>query len=293
MSGEDRLVPVLLYHSVSDAPTQDAHFAVSRAQFEAHADAIQASGRTTVSISDLAQTLHGQSSLPPQVAVITFDDGFADNYEAVLTLLDRQLASTLYIVTGAIGSPHRLTRSQLAELANMTGVELGAHTVHHHYLDELDDSEIGDEVGSSKRELEELVQQPVRSFAYPHGAYDRRVRQAVIDAGYHSAVGVKNAISHLNDDPYAIARWTVTADTPASRIAEVLAGRDVPRAWSRERLRTRAYRTARRTRRLVTGIVANGGVRAGGAGTIGAPVHAFAAHDRGGARGSRRIAAPA
>ena len=270
MSGEDRLVPVLLYHSVSDAPSQDVHFAVSRAQFEAHADAIQASGRATVSISDLARALRGESSLPPRVAVITFDDGFADNYEAVLTLLDRQLRSTLYIITGEIGSPHRLTRSQVAELAWMPSVELGAHTVRHHYLDELDDCGIGDEIGSSKRALEDVVQRPVRSFAYPHGAYDRRVRQAVIDAGYQSAVGVKNALSHLEDDPYAIARWTVTADTPATRIAEVLAGRDVPRAWSRERVRTRAYRTARRARRRVTGVLANGGARAGGAGAIGA-----------------------
>ena len=45
------------------------------------------------------------------------------------------------------------------------------------------------------------------TFAYPHGAYDKRVRQAVIDAGYVSAAAVKNAFSHPADDPYAIAAW--------------------------------------------------------------------------------------
>ena len=76
----------------------------------------------------------------------------------------------------------------------------------------------------SRAALEELTQLPVASFAYPHGAYDRRVRAAVIDCGYRSAAAVKNAASHLEDDPFAIARWTVSSDTTASRIAEVLEG---------------------------------------------------------------------
>jgi peptidoglycan/xylan/chitin deacetylase (PgdA/CDA1 family) len=251
-----QILPVLLYHSISDEPSQDERFAVSPARFEAHASAIEASGRTTVGIDNLARAMRGERSLPERVAVITFDDGFADTYDAVLSLARRQLRSTLYVTTGALGTAHRLARSQVVELAGMPGVELGAHTVHHRYLDELDDREIGEEVTASRRQLEDLVQRPVRSFAYPHGAHDARVRQAVIDAGYCSAVAVKNAVSHLGDDPFAIARWTVTADTTASRVAEVLNGEHVPRAWSRERIRTRAHRAFRRTRRRLTGPLA-------------------------------------
>jgi hypothetical protein len=95
---------------------------------------------------------------------------------------------------------------------------------------------------------------PIDSFAYPYGAYDARVRGAVIAAGYRSAAAVKNAVSHRDDDPFAIARWTVTSATPAKRLADVLDGRGVPLGWTRERLRTRAYRTARRQRRRLLGI---------------------------------------
>jgi peptidoglycan/xylan/chitin deacetylase (PgdA/CDA1 family) len=264
--GTSRVIPVLLYHSISDHPSQDDRFAVSRAMFEAHIDAVEASGRATVRIGELARALRGDGSLPPRVAAITFDDGFDDNYEAVLSLRDRRLRSTLYVTTGELGTARRLTRSQVAGLARMAGVEVGAHAVHHRYLDELHDHEIVDEVGASKRELEELTERPVRSFAYPHGAHDERVRQAVINAGYQSAAAVKNALSHLGDDPFAIARWTVTADTTPSRIAEVLEGRHVPLAWAGERHRTRAYRTARRTRRRVAQMLAREPVNAGGAG---------------------------
>jgi peptidoglycan/xylan/chitin deacetylase (PgdA/CDA1 family) len=128
-------------------------------------------------------------------------------------------------------------------------VEVGAHAVRHRRLDELDDRELAEEVGASKAELEALTQQAVASFAYPHGAYDGRVRQVVIAAGYRSAAAVKNAASHHGDDPFAIARWTVTAGTRAARIAEVLEGEGIRRAWGGERLRTRGYRAARRHRR--------------------------------------------
>ena len=253
-SGASRIVPVLLYHSVSDHPSKDERFTVSTAMFEAHADAIEASGRATVTIGELARAVRGENSLPAGVAAITFDDGFADNHAAVLSLLRRQLRSTVYVTTRPLGTTDRLTSSQVAELARMSGVEVGAHSVRHPYLDELGDAEIAEEVGASKRRLEDIVQARVRSFAYPHGAYDARVRQAVINAGYHSAVAVKNAVSHLGDDPFAIARWTVTADTTPSRITEVLQGTDVPRAWPNERVRTRAYRRVRRMRRRVAGM---------------------------------------
>lgn len=246
MSG---LIPVLLYHSVADDPPRDRHFAVSRATFEAHADALRESGRATLTISELAAGLRGERPLPERAAAVTFDDGWADNYEACHSLRERGLRATAYIITGELGARDRVTPGEVVELADLPQVEVGAHAVRHRHLDELDESELRNEIETSKRELEDLTGTPVRSFAYPHGAYDTRVRQSVIDAGYSSAVAVKNAVSHRFDDPFAIARWTVTWGTPASRIAEVLEGGHMPRAWARERLRTRAYRTVRRGRR--------------------------------------------
>jgi hypothetical protein len=64
--------------------------------------------------------------------------------------------------------------------------------------------------------------------------------------GYASAAAVKNALSHARDDPYALARVTITQDTTEGQLGELLAGRGAPIGWSRERLRTKAFRAYRR-----------------------------------------------
>jgi peptidoglycan/xylan/chitin deacetylase (PgdA/CDA1 family) len=246
------VIPVFLYHSVADhARRSDRRYTVSRAAFEAHADAFRDSGRVALTIPELAAGLRGDGPLPKRAIAVTFDDGFVDTYEAVEALIRRNLPSTVYVTTGEVGDPGRLSRSRLIELAHLRSVEVGAHAVRHRRLDELDERELDDEVRVSKAQLENLTQLSVRSFAYPHGAHDPRARAAVVGAGYGSAAAVKNAVSHAEDDPFAIARWTVTAGTPVSRIMEVLEGDDVRRAGGNEQLRTRAYRTVRRRRHRI------------------------------------------
>jgi peptidoglycan/xylan/chitin deacetylase (PgdA/CDA1 family) len=243
------VIPVLLYHSVGDQPPANGSWgAVSRSEFAAHVEAIGACGREGITVTMLAAALRGEQQLPERPVAITFDDGYEDTYAAVELLHSRGLCSTVYVTTGEIGTPDRLSRRQICTMASELGVELGAHAVHHVHLDELPPGQLAEELAASKTQLEELTGGTVESFAYPHGAYDGHVRDAVIDAGYRSAAAVKNAVSHLADDPFAIARWTVMAATPAERIAEVLAGEGVPLSWTRERLRTRVYRSARRHR---------------------------------------------
>lgn len=244
------VIPVLLYHAVNDDPSRrDLPYSVSPADFAEHAAAVAASGRVALCITELAAAMRSERPLPERAVAVTFDDGFADTYDAVELLLHSDVPSTVYIPSGAVGARGRLSRSAVAQLAGLRSVEVGSHGVSHRYLDELDDRDLADEVRVSKAHLEDLTQVAVDSFAYPHGAYDGRARRSVVSAGYRSAAAVKNVLSHAGDDPFAIARWTVKHGTPASRIAEILHGEGVPRAWSHERLRTRAFRTVRRQRR--------------------------------------------
>jgi peptidoglycan/xylan/chitin deacetylase (PgdA/CDA1 family) len=242
------IVPVLLYHAVTEHPPAALErFTVHPAHFAEHLGCLRDSGRTGLTVPELAACLKGQAQLPPRPVLVTFDDGYADFLDAAERLAAAGFPSTLYVTTGQLGAAGMLTRGQLRSLGG--AVEVGAHSRSHPRLDELPADRLRDEVHGSKADLEEVLQRPARSFAYPHGDHDQRVRQVVVEAGFGSAAAVKNAFSHDRDDPFAIARITVTAGTTAERIGELLQGLGAPTAWARERRRTRAYRSYRRVRR--------------------------------------------
>lgn len=245
-------IPVLLYHSVSDG-LSTSWGAVSWSTFTAHLELIAASRREAVGITTLAAGLRNEQPLPESPLAITFDDGYRDTFDAIELVVQHGLGATMFVTTGEIGRRDRLSPKHIAHLAQLPGVEIGAHAVHHRRLDEVPGDELADELTISKARIEEITGGRVDSFAYPHGAFDRRVRDAVIGAGYRAAAAVKNALSHPADDPFAIARWTVTASTSSEHIADLLAGTGARLGWAVEPMRTRVYRSVRRGRRRLIG----------------------------------------
>jgi peptidoglycan/xylan/chitin deacetylase (PgdA/CDA1 family) len=249
------IIPVLLYHGVRDVPVAGLErWTLSRAAFDEHVAAIAASGRTPLTMSQLAACLRGEMALPAKAMAITFDDGWDDTLPAVTALAERGLASTTYVQTGRIGGADFLDAEGVRALDALgDAVELGAHTIGHPRLDELTGAALEREIAGSKAALEALLGHAVAGFAYPHGAHDARSRAAVIAAGYTHAAAVKDALSHAGDDPFAIARWTVTAGVDPARLRAALAGEGVPLVRAGERPRTVAYRTVRRLRRRLAG----------------------------------------
>jgi peptidoglycan/xylan/chitin deacetylase (PgdA/CDA1 family) len=247
----DCVIPVLLYHGVGTARVGSDALAVSRAQFDEHLAVIAESGRTLMTIGEIAMALRGTAPLPARPVGITFDDADHGTLTAVESLAGLGMSASVYVIAGDLDTGVGLSRAELDDLARVEGVELGAHSVTHPHLDELGGGALREEIEGSKARLEDLLGQSLDSFAYPYGAFDPRVRAAVMRAGYGSAAAVKNAISHPEDDPWAIARWTIRGSTGTAQLARLLRGEGAPLAWDGERLRTRGYRRARRAWRQV------------------------------------------
>jgi peptidoglycan/xylan/chitin deacetylase (PgdA/CDA1 family) len=242
------VVPVLLYHRIADVP--DDPFAVSPQAFAEQAEAIAASGRTPLTISQLADLVRRRARRPDRCVAITFDDGYAETLDAVAVLRAHGLCATVYLTAGWLGASGMLSVEQVVGLRDRAEVEVGAHSVTHPHLDELRRPQIEAEVTESRAALQALGV-TVRSFAYPHGAYDATVRSVVVETGYGSAVAVKNALSHWRDDPWAIARYTVGRSTTTEQVLRLLEGRGAPLAWQHERWRTRGWRLVRQVRQRV------------------------------------------
>lgn len=96
---------ILSYHSiVEDTQTTDHILGISRdrASFEAHMETL-AKNFSPVTVEDVAQFATSGRQLPPHAVAVTFDDGFADNYEVALPILKRYgIPATFYIMVDAV-----------------------------------------------------------------------------------------------------------------------------------------------------------------------------------------------
>ncbi|OUD01580.1 polysaccharide deacetylase family protein [Streptomyces swartbergensis] len=254
-------VPVFVYHAVADDPPGwIAPFTVGPRVFAEQLDRLAAGGRTVIPLAQLVDALCNGGGLPPRPAVLTFDDGFADFWRAVVPeLTKRDLPATLYITTGAVRTSGTGTGDSLLPPADMltwrqirtlddAGVEIGGHSRTHPQLDTLPLRGLTDEIDGCRRTLEDELGHKVRTYAYPHGYSDSRVRRNVREAGWSSACAVGNAFSSPNDNPFRIARLTVRADTPLDVFQDWVGGRGARTAPFHERPQTTAWRLYRRAR---------------------------------------------
>lgn len=231
-------------------------------RFSEQLDFLRAHGYTPLSVAQLAEARTGGQCLPERPVVITFDDGFADFYTGALPALKKYgFVATIFLATDHIGKTSywlaaegegdrpMLSWEQVREL-DRSGIECGAHTRTHPQLDTLRTAQAQDEIVGSKRALECNLGKPVVSFAYPHGYHSAATKKLVKQAGFSAACAVKHAMSHQTDDPFALARIIIEADTDLLTFKNLLSGRGIKPAPSGEGWRTKGWRYARRLQKI-------------------------------------------
>lgn len=187
-------VPVLMYHYVRDLTpemsTSSRWLSVSPDHFRAQMLEIVAGGYHAITPDDLDAALNGKTTLPAKPVLITFDDGYRDQYENAFPILQQLgLKATFFIITGYIShnSPVYVT-PEIVQALDASGIAtIGAHTKHHPELAKLKPADQKDEIVGSKATLEGLLHHPVTAFAYPYGSYDDAVLKIVKDIGFHTA----------------------------------------------------------------------------------------------------------
>jgi len=109
--------------------------------------------------------------------VLTFDDGYVDNYTELLPILKKYNAkATVFIIGDLVNNHHEyLTKEQIKEMADSGLVQFGCHTMSHPYLTGLDDEEIAKEYTDCKALIKEFTGEECRTIAYPYGDYNNRV----------------------------------------------------------------------------------------------------------------------
>jgi peptidoglycan/xylan/chitin deacetylase (PgdA/CDA1 family) len=184
-------VSVLLYHHVGpDRPGTNRSLTTPPQRFRRHLQWMRQERWSVLAPSAWRDAVTGGHPIPDRSVVLTFDDGYDDLAQhAFPRLLDAGFGAGVYVVTALAGGSntwegsttggHRLLAPDTIRHWSHAGIEFGAHTRTHRDLRSLGDDALEDEVGGSARDLASITGTCPRSFAYPWGFHDARMRAAV------------------------------------------------------------------------------------------------------------------
>lgn len=243
-----RGLPILTFHAIEDGPSP---LAFPPRRFRALLEEIERRSYRTLPLRDLVAGLGSSASLPDRTLALTFDDGFRSVFDSAFPALrERRMTATVFVHGGGRGEGAEGRRSAGAGRELMTweeiremsaaGIEIGAHTCTHPDLTRLSPDELDRELRGNQADIERVTGEAVRSFAYPFGRWNARVRGAAIRQ-FAGACSDRLALVTENSDRYALPRIDayylrapLTAHLVFSRhLPAYLWVRNVPRAARR------------------------------------------------------------
>lgn len=244
-------IPCLLYHHVG-MPAQGAwpQLTVSPTIFAGQMHWLAHLRFTPITTAELLDSRRGVRPLPSRPVLLTFDDAYSDLITFAFPVLQRhRFPATIFVVTGHIGGsnewdvaagrPRRqlMSGEQIREWA-ARGLEFGAHSQTHPNLGACTASQLEQEIAGSRRDLEQLLDQPVETFAYPFGKYDERTR-ACVQRSFSAAFTCDTGLNDSQTDLLALRRMIVGPERPwLNHLFRIYRGRNAPMLVAGLRRRT-------------------------------------------------------
>ena len=217
-------VAILMYHKVTHS--ENDSLAITTTYLRKQFDYIKRKGYKVVSLSQLMKIEAEEKKLSEKYVVLTFDDGYKNNKELLLPILEEYgFCATISLTVGYIGNENiwdggglkLLSYADLKEMSSLQNIEFALHSYKHQSYSDMTIEEIKDDVDECKKQLKINKIPFIAVLAYPYGAYPKknkekreRMLDILKDAGIKYALRIGNGMNALPfKKPYEIKRINV------------------------------------------------------------------------------------
>lgn len=211
---------ILMYHSIGYE--KNNRLRIPQQQFKEQMKYIKDNGYTTLTLEQLYNFFVENKPIPKKSVVITFDDGYLDNYEYAYPILKEfSLKATIFVTANTIDKNNGyMTSKQVKELQD-NGIDIESHTFNHEELSSFSYEKQLKTLKESKEVLEKVLDKKVNYIAYPFGKYNEDTIRAMKNAGYTMGFITGGKIARRDDGIYTLHRIGVVSIDGI----DVLAGR--------------------------------------------------------------------
>jgi len=172
-------LPILLYHKISQ--NYNGLLTITEAMLEEQFTYILNNSYTTITFKDLIDYHLQRKPLPEKPIIITFDDGFLNNYTYLYPLLKKyNLKATIFLTVQHIGDTNKWDNGSIklldySDLKNMGAdfIEYGIHTYNHKNLKNRSPEFVRKDIEKCYAELDKNEINYVKVLAYPYGSYPK------------------------------------------------------------------------------------------------------------------------
>lgn len=200
-------IPVLMYHSISTIPGNTLGVPVQ--QFTDEMEWLNQQNYTSLSLEEFYEALVNKTPIPEKPIVLTFDDGYSDNYDAAWPILRQHgFKATFFVTTNSVG-PGMMNWDQLNDLVHQ-GNSVASHTVHHYDLATLPSKQQVDELSLSKQDVEDHLSNKVNALCFPSGQYNQTTLELMPKLGYALGFTTQSGKVHRGDNLLTLKRLRIS-----------------------------------------------------------------------------------
>jgi len=207
----DSSIPVLMFHSITNVKGNELQ--TSKEQFKQEMQYLKDKGYTTLTLTEVYDFFQKNKPIPKKSVVITFDDGYLDNYTNAYPILKQfGFKATIFDITSTVDtSANYLNSAQLKELSS-NGIDIEPHTITHPYLNKLSYDQQYKELKISKDFIETLLSKTVKFVAYPYGEWNQDTIKAVKNIGYTMAFTTAGTWANKQNGIYTLYRVYISSN---------------------------------------------------------------------------------
>jgi peptidoglycan/xylan/chitin deacetylase (PgdA/CDA1 family) len=221
-------VPILMYHYISIPPSLNDRIRVGLSvppdTFDAEMKMLSDNGYHTISLFDLYGHLATGKSLPDKPIVITFDDGYIDNYQNAFPVLKKYgFVATFFVLTAPPdkGDPAYMSWNMLKDMSD-AGMDIQIHARDHVDLRRRNYDYLFYQIYGGRQSIEGHTGKPVVFIAYPSGKYDDAVLRFLTAHHFWAALTTNPGRTHTLQDALTWTRVRIAGQLTLDGFAKLM-----------------------------------------------------------------------
>lgn len=205
---EEVRIPILMYHSISDEDPSN-NLLVPPAMFEEQMAWLEANNFTAMNLDEALEAME-TGKVPKRPVVITFDDGYANNYSSAFpSLKNHNLKATFFIITDGVDNGYYMSSDNLKEM-QAAGMSIENHTANHLELNGLSKEDAYDSIKRAQDYLRNVIGSDGNYLCYPVGKYNDETIAIEEELGIKAAVTTQGGIASINDGVHTLKRVRIS-----------------------------------------------------------------------------------